>query len=350
MGFSPAGSAMEDPVGGEMNVPGITSRKGRPAAFGGTGPLPGPGPGGAGAAARDRPVGYKSGMRTVAAVTLLLALAPLAIPQGVFLRLPLLDQAGLPLSGRPVEVWVQGPAGTELIQGVPGPAGVLEEAVSLSPVSSLTIAAAGYFPAQVTELYTLEVRQGRAVRVYLVPPEPVRLLPAPGVPWAPGGLSWADFRGPPPPHHDEEAARIHIVLSYRLFPRMVQNGEGWRATLPPEGVLTQCSMDPIRSWVWPGAETQDLLAHEQGHFDLAEVYRRLLVAELVGLTGTGPSPVAAQAALLARATAIAEAILGRMEVAQHHYDEETRHGLDAAAQASWLFQISSWLITPELAP
>ncbi|HIQ00080.1 TPA: hypothetical protein EYH33_06030, partial [Candidatus Bipolaricaulota bacterium] len=249
-------------------------------------------------------------MRTVAAITLILTLAPLAISQGVFLRLPLLDQAGLPLAGWPVEVWVQGPAGTELVQGVPGPAGVLVEAVSLSPVSSLTIAAAGYFPAQVTELYTLEVRQGGAVRVYLVPPEPVRLLPAPGIPWAPGGLSWADFRGPPPPGHGEEAARIHIVLSYRLSPRVVQHGEGWRATLPPEGVLARCIMDPVRSWVRPGAEGQALLAHEQGHFDLAEAYRRLLVAELVGLAAGGPSPDAAQAALLARATAVADAILG----------------------------------------
>jgi len=294
-------------------------------------------------------VGYKSGMRTVAAITLVLALAPLAVPQGVFLRLPLLDQAGFPLSGRQVEVWVQGPAGTELVQGVPGPAGILEEAVSLSSVSSLTIVAAGYFPAQVTELHTLEVRQGGAVRVYLVPPEPVRLLPA-GIPWAPAGLSWADFRGPPPPDHDEEAARIHIVLSYRLSPRLTHEGEGWRATLPPEGVFAQCTMDPARSWVRPGAESQALLAHEQGHFDLAEAYRRLLVAELVGLAEQGPSPEAAQAALLARATAVAEAILGRMEAAQHRYDEETRHGLDAAAQAAWLSQISSWLITPELAP
>jgi len=109
-------------------------------------------------------------------------------------------------------------------------------------------------------------------------------------------------------------------------------------------------MDPARSWVRPGAESQALLAHEQGHFDLAEAYRRLLVAKLVGLAEQGPSPEAAQAALLARATAVAEAILGRMEAAQHRYDEETRHGLDAAAQAAWLSQISSWLITPELAP
>ena len=157
--------------------------------------------GGAGRAAGGRRVGYKCGMRTVAAITFVLALAPLAFPQGFFLRLPLLDQAGLPLSYRPVPVWVQGPVGTEVLRGVPGPEGVLEEAVRVSPVSAVVVSAAGYLPAQVTELHTLEIREGETVRVYLVPPEPVRLRAArgPGIPWGPGQLIWAHFRGPPSP-------------------------------------------------------------------------------------------------------------------------------------------------------
>ncbi|MCD5408359.1 hypothetical protein LR090_03905, partial [Candidatus Bipolaricaulota bacterium] len=73
-------------------------------------------------------------------------------------------------------------------------------------------------------------------------------------------------------------------------------------------------------------------------------------AELVGLEEGGPSPEAAQTALLARAAAVAEAILARMERAQQRYDQETRHGLDAAAQAAWHALITSWLASPELAP
>ena len=271
--------------------------------------------------------------------------------QDLYLRLPLVDsEAGRPVEGCPVQVVVTGPGGGELIQGTPGPGGVLEGAVHISPVVSLTVSAAGYLPAQVTELHTVRVKAAQRTRVYLVPAEPVRLVPL-AIPWAPGHpLTWADFQGAAPSDPGIEAARIHIVVSYRFSVAVRKESDMWRAWIPAGTLGVQCAMNPTRSWVRPGAELPALLAHEQGHFDLAEVYRRLLKNTLSRLVAQGKDKVTAKRCLEEQATETAQGILARLEAAQLRYDEETIHGTDPAAQSTWLSWIQSWLANPDLAP
>lgn len=276
------------------------------------------------------------------------------LAQDLYLRLPLVDsEAGRPLEGCPVQVVVTGPEGGELIRGTPGPGGVLEGEVHVSPVVSLTVSAAGYVPAQVTELYAVRANAAQGTRVYLVPAEPVRLVPLPGgtISWTSGHpLTWADFRGLAPSEPGIEAARIHIVVSYRFSVAVRKEGDVWRAWIPAGASGVQCAMDPTRSWVRPGAELPALLAHEQGHFDLAEVYRRLLKEALSRLTVQGEDKASAKRRLEERAKEIAQGILARLEAAQLRYDEETVHGTDPAAQSTWLSQIQRWLANPDLAP
>ena len=271
--------------------------------------------------------------------------------QDLYLRLPLVDsEAGRPVEGCPVQVVVTGPGGGELIQGTPGPGGVLEGAVHISPVVSLTVSAAGYLPAQVTELHTVRAKAAQRTRVYLVPAEPVRLVPL-VIPWAPDHpLTWADFQGAAPSDPGIEAARIHIVVSYRFSVAVRKESDMWRAWIPAGTSGAQCTMDPTRSWVRPGAELPALLTHEQGHFDLAEVYRRLLKNTLSRLTAQGKDKASVKRCLEERATEIAQGILARLEAAQLRYDEETVHGTDLAAQSTWLSWIQSWLANPDLAP
>jgi len=276
------------------------------------------------------------------------------LAQDLYLRLPLVDsEAGRPLDGCPVQVVVTGPRGGELIRGTPGPGGVLEREVHISPVVSLTVSAAGYLPAQVTELHTVRAKAAQRTRVYLVPAEPVRLTPLTreAIPWAPGHpLTWADFRGMGPSDPGIEAARIHIVVSYRFSVAVRKEGDMWRAWIPAGTLGVQCAMDPTRSWVRPGAELPALLAHEQGHFDLAEVYRRLLKNTLSRLVAQGKDKVTAKRCLEEQATETAQGILARLEAAQLRYDEETMHGTDAKAQSTWLSRIRTWLANPDLAP
>jgi len=293
-------------------------------------------------------------MRTVIAITLGVALLSFLSPsQDLYLRLPLVDHTGAPLAGQPVEVLVEGPTGTEVIRAIPGPEGVLVEELHVPLVQGLTVSAAGYLPTQVTDLRTVEAREEGRLRIYLVPEQPVRLAPlwGAGIPWSSARrLDWADFQGPPPPDLGQEGARIHIVVSYWMTIAVEETESGFLAFVPTGGLTTGCLMDSIRSWVRPTAKIPELLAHEQGHFDLAEVYRRLLESTLRGLTELRSTPGEAKAALEARAAAAAQAILGRMEAAQARYDQETCHGLDEEAQARWLTMIETWLARPELAP
>jgi len=230
---------------------------------------------------------------------------------------------------------------------------VLEGEVHISPVVSLTVSAAGYLPVQVTELHTVRTNDAQGARVYLVPAEPVRLMPLTGgtIPWTLGQpLTWAHFRGTAPSDPGIEAARIHIVVSYRFSVAVRQEGDVWRAWIPAGTSSVQCAMAPTRSWVRPGAEVPALLAHEQGHFDLAEVYRRLLETTLSRLTAQGKDKATVKRRLEERATEIAQGILARLEAAQLRYDEETVHGTDPAAQSAWLSRIQTWLLNPDLAP
>ncbi|MBC7098927.1 DUF922 domain-containing protein [Candidatus Bipolaricaulota bacterium] len=271
------------------------------------------------------------------------------LAQEVFLRLPLVDSlTQRPVVGCPVQVVVGGPEGDELISGTPGPGGVLEGPVHVPQVVWVTVSAAGYLPAQVEELRT--VRGGHGSRAYLVPEGPVRLVPLARevVGWRP--LSWADFQGVPPPDPGIEAARIHIVLSWRLEVEVRREGDMWRAWIPPHGLDVECFMSPARSWVRLGAELPTLLLHEQGHFDLAEVYRRLLEEAFLQLTALGPDGAAARSSLEGRAAELAQGILARLEAAQLRYDADTKHGTDPKAQSAWLSQIRRWLASPHLAP
>jgi hypothetical protein len=277
------------------------------------------------------------------------------VAQEIYLRLPLWDLAAdRPLVGLPVQVIAAGPGGGELIQAVPGPDGILESALHISQVVSLTVSAPGYLPTQVTDLQTCEAHDGDQPRVLLIPAEPVRLAPIGGplIPWSPGHpLSWADFQGEVPSDPGPDAARIHIVVSYRLTIVVHEEGPGrWRAYIPRQSLVTQCAMDPARSWVRPDAEVPEVLAHEQGHFDLGEVYRRLLVQKLTELSVEAETSAAARSGLERLAAEQAGSILARLEAAQIRYDEETAHGTDPAAQAAWLSRIRTWLIHPELAP
>lgn len=288
-------------------------------------------------------------MRTVISITSVLALAVLAAAQGAVLRLPLLDQDGIPISQGRVQAVAYGPGGMEVLQGPPGPEGVFQGELHLAPVWEVSISVAGYLPARVTGLRELPGEGGKPV---LVPASPVRLLPEPGtgIPWSPGrSLSWDDFRGEPT-GEGPEAARIHITVSYRISLVVRRAGAGWEAEIPAGGVAATAFMDPDRSWVRPGMLAPELLAHEQGHFDIAEVYRRLLVLELAGSHASGASPEAARVELQARTSALAQGILERMEATQLRYDAETRHGLDGGAQARWLDLIAAWLSSPSLAP
>jgi hypothetical protein len=119
-------------------------------------------------------------------------------------------------------------------------------------------------------------------------------------------------------------------------------------------------MDPSRSWKLSAYVTPAILRHEQFHFTLHEVYRRLIEATLAPLTVMQKLPTVADctnaaAQVCARslsdlANSTGSAILARASAAHTAYDADTKGGRDSAAQASWESRITALLANPAAAP
>jgi hypothetical protein len=83
------------------------------------------------------------------------------------------------------------------------------------------------------------------------------------IPWsAARKLTWDDFKGTPDPHSSNAAltsSNINIEFGY--------DEKGFQYSI-------KCNFDKNRSWV--RIKNNDVLVHEQGHFDIAEIYARKL--------------------------------------------------------------------------
>ena len=196
-------------------------------------------------------------------------------------------------------------------------------------------------------------------------------LPSGAIPWsADRPLTWADFQANPPPSAGPPAATagngtvtftnavIHMSITWALRASGACNGV--TATAHFVAVTVTNVMDPSLSWNLPTYATPQTLRHEQFHFNLHEVYRRLIAMTLTPLTITQRVSTPADctdAAKRACATSLNElgdstgsAILARANAAQAAYDADTRGGQDTAAQAAWESRITELLANPSAAP
>ncbi|MCC6402136.1 MAG: DUF922 domain-containing protein [Flavobacteriales bacterium] len=150
------------------------------------------------------------------------------------------------------------------------------------------------------------------------------------IPWsAERPLTWADFQGTPPRGIDRDA-----YTYYGISASFERDGEG-RITAE-----VSCVFMPAESWVRPPAKASaPLLAHEQLHFDLAELHARRFARELPAqLGGAGPE------AAFQRAH---DRMMARLREEQERYDRDTDHGRDAAAQARWAADVRRRLAEDE---
>ena len=173
----------------------------------------------------------------------------------------------------------------------------------------------------------------------------------PGIPWdETSPLTWDLFRCSPPSDavHRSEAAAIHMTIRWHATYSVSSNGGTWTGHV--QTVTVTNTMEPSLSWVVPGKATAQVLRHEQGHFDLNEVYRRKLEIHLACLQAQNASKQDAIDALNAALHQRANVILAQLQAAQARYDAETGHGNNLTGQAQWEAQIASWLLNPSAAP
>jgi hypothetical protein len=164
-------------------------------------------------------------------------------------------------------------------------------------------------------------------------------------------LSWDDFRGSVP--HSTAPYNVAMTAaalrwSYDYSVRRAGEGCSYRVTQ----IRIEALFDPATSWVKAGHRTDAVLAHEQGHFDLAEVHRLMFEQASHGRLRTDGRCRGRNAKSIGKfVEREIEATLGRLyertwrnfERIQSRYDEETAHGMNAAAQSEWLATIAAAL-------
>jgi len=173
------------------------------------------------------------------------------------------------------------------------------------------------------------------------------------VPWSPASpISWQDFRCSPPANATRlsEVAAIHMTIQWRASYVIRSQGGmlSWAGTI--ENVAVSNTMDPTLSWVIRSRASDDALRHEECHFDLNEVYRRKVAAELSCIRAEGRSSEEVQSSLEQKLHETASGILERLTQMHAIYDEQTAHGTGLAAQMSWEGRVSAWLDAPMTAP
>ncbi len=140
--------------------------------------------------------------------------------------------------------------------------------------------------------------------------------------WSHNGLTWADYKGKPNPKSDAAASTTtYLMISYTIG----NNNFSYRI---------ESKFSKTRSWGLH--KTPYILRHEQGHFDIAEVFARKLhkkMSEYSFNKKTYPKDL----------KKIYQDILDEKEELQNRYDRETNHSINKEKQEEWNKKIEKLL-------
>jgi len=135
-------------------------------------------------------------------------------------------------------------------------------------------------------------------------------------------LTWADYKGKPKENSDA-AASTATYLGFEF--NVGRDGFNYKIT---------CTFSKTKSW---GLHKTDyILTHEQGHFDIAEIFARKLnkmMREYKFDKNTFKEDL----------KTIYQSIALEKDDFQNQYDEETNHSIKKEKQTEWLTKISNHL-------
>jgi len=156
----------------------------------------------------------------------------------------------------------------------------------------------------------------------------IRVIPSPVQ------LAWSQFKEVDSIPDGEDA---HTDINFTLSNRNFQHANG-KYSLAADLTLT---VSPIVRVLKGANKTADLLAHEQGHYNIGILVGRAMARELEKLSSANPRTLAHEAS-----TVFDRHRLTLMPVVQHDYDTATNHSLDVSQQARWNGLITAGLAAP----
>lgn len=148
-------------------------------------------------------------------------------------------------------------------------------------------------------------------------------------------LQWADFKGTPDnssPYFAYTAWKTSVRFSGVKF-------EGTKAII--DGFEMTVEFDAKSSWVKKGKETDELLKHEQGHFDVGLLYMQEVLRTIgaANFTRTGYKEEFQN---------FVEAIHRKYAAISEQYDKETNHSIKKDEQAKWNTYFAERVVRPSL--
>jgi hypothetical protein len=151
-------------------------------------------------------------------------------------------------------------------------------------------------------------------------------------------LSWNDFRGPVSNARHDDVTAAATFCGFGFETNTVGPNERPK-------VIVYNSFYTNRSWVRPEERKPEVLIHEQGHFDLCEIYTRKLRQRIQTSRITGNN-------LKAALRRIYNEVQDEYVRCQEQYEEETEHSLNWEGQARWtkiieheLAETEDWMLT-----
>ena len=135
-------------------------------------------------------------------------------------------------------------------------------------------------------------------------------------------LTWSDYKASPNPKSDAAATTsTSLSIDYHI------SGSQFSYTI-------KSWFSRSRSWV--RNQTDHILSHEQGHFDIAEAYARKLHQRMRAYKFNKNN-------YQKELNRIYNEVADEKAAVQQQYDRETRHSIDEVKQAEWLKKISRML-------
>ena len=135
-------------------------------------------------------------------------------------------------------------------------------------------------------------------------------------------LSWSDFKASPP-----RSASNAALTSSGILMKFRTNGESVDYEI-------SCNFDQNSSW--GRVKNDHILSHEQGHFDISEIYARKLNKALKAYRPRENS-------ISRDVNEIYKKVMDELLVMQNKYDEETDYSRNFTQQRNWLVRIDNYL-------
>jgi hypothetical protein len=170
--------------------------------------------------------------------------------------------------------------------------------------------------------------------------------------WSPDRpLTWGDFNGPVPPGTaDQRVAATAGALAWSFEYSIQWSRNSCRFRI--DNITTHAHFHRDESWVRSGHKTDRVLEHEQGHFDILQLYKNQLHAKTREFLGTErPCQGRTERSATRSTTSEIDRIVGSVydEVwneyrgHQETYDRETGHGTNAREQSNWMAELENRL-------